>query len=67
MDDLQNRFSYHPPKPGQADRYQKIRAAALDFAQLICAETPKSREQALAITHLEDTVMWTNAAIARNE
>jgi len=31
------------------------------------ANTPESREQSLAITALEEAVMWANAAIARRE
>jgi hypothetical protein len=29
--------------------------------------TPESREQSLALTNLEQAVMWANAAIARRE
>jgi hypothetical protein len=65
--DLANRFTHHPPKGDQAARYDLIRGAAHQFATLINQETPVSREQSLAFTHLEDTVMWANAAIARNE
>lgn len=66
-DDLKNRFTHHPPKGDQAHRYGTIRAAAFDFATLIDELAPDSREKSLAVTHLEDTVMWANAAIARNE
>ena len=65
--DLINRFTYHAPKDGQAERYQKIRDSALYVANLINAECPESREKSLAMTHLEDAVMWANAAIARHE
>jgi hypothetical protein len=64
--DLDNRFTYHPPKPGQADIYQDIRLHARSFAALINERAPDGREKSLAITHLEDAVMWTNAAIARH-
>lgn len=64
--DLENRFTYHPPKPGQAETYQGLRSMALDFARAIDAACPDSREKSLAITHLEDAVMWANASIARN-
>jgi hypothetical protein len=37
------------------------------LAYHIKAETPASREQSLALTHLEDAVFWANAAIARHE
>lgn len=29
--------------------------------------TPTSREQELALTKLEEAIMWANASIARNE
>ncbi|HLM89247.1 MAG TPA: hypothetical protein VK284_09495 [Streptosporangiaceae bacterium] len=65
--DLANRFTYHAPKDGQAERYQWIRKEAHQLATLINELAPDSREKSLAITHLEDAVMWANAAIARNE
>ena len=66
-EDLESRFTYHPPKGDQAVRYSSIRREALRFAQVVNTEAPDSREKSLAITHLEDAVMWANAAIARNE
>lgn len=66
--DLLNRFSYHPPTGySQAQKYEDIRTACRGLAELICTFTPPSREQALAITNLEQTMFWANAAIARNE
>lgn len=61
------RFTYHPPKEGQLERYDKIRRAALEFADVIEALTPYSREQSTALTHLDAACMFANAAIARNE
>ena len=66
-DDITRRFTYHPPKDRQAERYREIRAAGLDLAELLTAECPQSRELSLALTKLEEAVMWANAAIARNE
>jgi hypothetical protein len=65
--DLDRRFTYHAPKGDQADRYNDIRKTARDFAVLLKLYCPESREQGLALTHLEETVMWANASIARNE
>lgn len=65
--ELDNRFTYHAPFGDQAQRYRKIRAFAKSFANFILAMTPESREQALAITKLEEVMMWANAAIARRE
>jgi hypothetical protein len=64
---LQERFTYHPPKGDQKTRYELIRATALNLAHVIDDNTPESREKSLAITKLEEVVMWANAAIARNE
>jgi len=67
--ELYKRFTYHAPKPElqQAERYEKIRGMAKDYAKELLALTPESREQSLALTHLEEAVFWANAAIARNE
>ena len=65
--DIDNNFSYHAPKPGQPERYTAIRAKAKELAELIDAECPQSRERSIAMTNLEQSVMWANAAIARNE
>jgi len=67
QEDLSIRFTYHAPKGNQADRYVTIRDGAKDFAELLCRMAPESRELSLAITHLEESVMWANAAIARRE
>jgi hypothetical protein len=64
--DLANRFTYHAPQNGQVDLYQQIRDAAHELAKLLDASCPDSREKSLAITHLEDAVMWANASIARH-
>jgi hypothetical protein len=66
-DDLINRFTYHPPKNDQAERYQQIRDAGLHFATLVNDMTPPSREQSLALTKIEEAVMHANASIARHE
>jgi hypothetical protein len=62
---FENNFTYHAPKPGQPEKYEKLRTTAKEFAYLIEQLTPKSREQSLAITKLEEVVFWANAAVAR--
>ncbi len=64
---IDNNFAYHPPKPGQAEIYQSIRDIARGLAMFIEDHCPESRERSLAMTKLEECVMWANAAIARNE
>ncbi len=67
IDDLGNRFRYHEPKGDQPARYGILRRKALDLATTIEEKCPSSREQSLAITKLEECVMWANASIARRE
>ena len=65
-DELRLRFTYHPPKNEQQKRvYEDIRAIAAQFAYDLNNMCPDSREKSLAITKLEECVMWANAAIAR--
>lgn len=65
--DLENRFTYHAPETEEKiEKYVGIRAVALEFAHMIDEFCPDSREKSLAITKLEEAVMWANASIARN-
>jgi hypothetical protein len=66
-EELTTRFTYHSPKGDQPQRYVTLRNEAKRFAELILTLTPDSREQSLALTALEECVMWANAAIARRE
>lgn len=64
---IEQRFTYHPPKGDQTERYQLIREKAKEFAKLVLEITPESREQTLGLNQLDTAVMLFNAAIARNE
>ena len=65
MQDLDNVYTYHAPRGDQPTRYEAIRAKAKELAQLYKDFCPIGREQAIAHTNLEQSVMWANAAIAR--
>ena len=67
VQDIQKNFTYHAPKPGQTEKYTVIRENAKGLAMLINDNCPESREKSLAMTKLEECVMWANASIARNE
>lgn len=66
-DEIANRFTYHAPKEDQPARYEALRAKAKELALLMVDLTPASREQSLALTALEVSVMHANSAIARHE
>lgn len=65
--DLQKRFTYHPPKVSNVDKFSLMRANALGLAELLNELVPEGREKSLAITKLEEVVMWANAGIARED
>jgi hypothetical protein len=65
--DLDNIFTYHAPHGDQTTRYAILRNQAKAFAHDIERECPDSRERSLALTSLQQAVMWANAAIAINE
>lgn len=65
--DLETRFTYHSPDRGQALRYELLRSLAGEFAVNVVNNCPPSRERSLALTKIEEAVMWANAAIARRE
>ena len=66
-DQIENNFKYHAPKDGQQEKYQDLRAKAKELAYMIEELCPGSREKSLSMTKLEESVMWANASIARNE
>ena len=65
--DIDNTFTYHAPFGDQAARYEMIRKAAKDLAITIDRACPESREKSLALTAVQQSVMWANASIAINE
>lgn len=64
-EEMDARFTYHAPKPEQIPVYNTLREEGRKIAGLIELAVPESREKALAFTHLEQAIMWANAAIAR--
>lgn len=65
LEELRTRFTYHAPKDGQKVKYEAIRRTGLALAELFAEYCPRSREHALAVTKLEEAIMWANASIAR--
>lgn len=65
-DQIEKAFTYHAPREGQPEVYVEIRQKAKEFACTVLALCPDSREQSLALTKIEEAVMWANAGVARN-
>jgi hypothetical protein len=65
--DIERRFTHHPPNAVKINAHENIRATARRYAEDLNLWLPEGREKSLAITHLEEVVFWSNAAIARQE
>jgi hypothetical protein len=64
--DLRTRFTYHPPREdAQREFYETWRVVVHHTAAGLLQRLPPSRERSLALTKLEEAVMWGNAAAAR--
>jgi hypothetical protein len=65
-DEMDIRFTYHPPRT-ESDKafYSEARQCAREFAEYINDRLNPSREASLALTKIEEAVMWANAARAR--
>lgn len=53
--------------PEQVERYRIFRKNAKMLADDFIRMCPESRELSLALTHLEDAIMWAIESISRNE
>jgi hypothetical protein len=66
-DELINRFRFHPAKDELTKKsHEWVRNACLELAAGLNSAVPDGREKALALTKLEEVMMWANAGIARN-
>ena len=65
--ELENRYRYHPSNDKTVfAKHCEITEVCLAAAKRIRDLTPFSREQSLALTHLQDAKHWANAALACN-
>lgn len=65
LDRIETAFTYHPPRGNQPARYERLRAEARALARTIVELVPDSRERSLALTKLEEVIMWANAGVSR--
>lgn len=64
--DLKNRFAFHPATTEEkADAHTSVRNSCYALADFLNNKLPDGREKSLAITHLEEAMLWGNAALAR--
>jgi hypothetical protein len=64
---IENNFTYHEPDRYKIDQLKMIRKEGKVLATMIDEKVPQSREKSIALTKLEECIMWANAGIVRNE
>lgn len=62
--DLDRWFTYHAPNDDQVERYQRIRTAGKNLAEVITLVCPDGNDRDAAIRKVREAVMTANAAIA---
>lgn len=67
IENLESRFKNYARKMGAEDRYSEVRKVGMFFSETLLKTVPESRERSLAITKIEEAMMWANAAIDRND
>lgn len=63
--DLDRRFDYHRPDAAKVEGIELIRAGCRALADGLDELVPDGREKSLAITSLEEVMMWAIAGVAR--
>lgn len=63
LHDLDDIFKHRFPTPKEHLQMSKLQSAAKALAVLIVELTPQSREQSLALTNVQQAVLWAHAAI----
>lgn len=64
--EIVRRLGYHPAIPTTVPVFEKNRHLAIELALHWDETLPESREASLAQTHLQNALMWANAAVACN-
>ena len=69
QDEIDHRFDFHPaPDAEKVNDHRSVRAMMQRAATELNNLHPHDcREVALAITHLEEAMLWGNAALARHD
>lgn len=62
---LKARFTWRLEDHAGAKKCKIIRECSYDFALVVTNLCPDGREKALALTKIEEAMMWANAAISR--
>ena len=63
IDRFNRSVTHHTPTKEKLDTIEEIRAHAREMGYYLITFVDPSRERSLALTHLEETVMWAVKAV----
>lgn len=65
---IKNNHAHHPPQTAERiSAHEQVREVTAECAKRLVDLCPEGRELSLALTAMEEAMMWANAAIARSE
>lgn len=64
-DEINQRLGYHPGTNTTKPKHEDIRDSYISLAVFVDTAIPDGREKSLALTALQESMMWANAAVAR--
>ncbi|HKD03940.1 MAG TPA: hypothetical protein VKB77_15995 [Terriglobales bacterium] len=67
LERIENAFTRKVPQGERAVLYERMRANANALAQLFIEACPEGHERLTALTKLEESIIWANASLARDE
>jgi hypothetical protein len=62
---IANDFAFHAADAERGKRHGDVRSGCHDLAEYLGTLCPPGRELSIALTKLEEVMMWANAVIAR--
>lgn len=66
IQEVNHNFKYHAPTDAKRPKYEVLRDIYRDVALSLLSFCPPSRERSVALTNLEQSLMWGIASIARS-
>lgn len=67
MSTPRHNMTNHTPSPGAIHVIEALREGFIALTENVEVACPASRERSLAVTNLEQALMWAVASIARNQ
>lgn len=62
--EIAERFKFHPATEVTGPMHENVRDVHRQVAEWVETNVPDSREKSLALTSLQQSMMWCNAAVA---